>query len=185
MEKYYTDIVFSGSGGQGVMLIGNALSLAALDRGYLVTYMPSYGVEMRGGAANCTVVISTEEIGSPVIGFPEILVAFNRDSFERFKTRVKPGGTVIVNSTLVPDYCVERKEIKVLPLALNALAQEIGDERLMNIIGLGALVERIAVVGTGDIEKVFPKVLGRNFEKYRDLYLKALSVGAEEVRKIK
>jgi 2-oxoglutarate ferredoxin oxidoreductase subunit gamma len=140
---------------------------------------------MRGGAANCTVVISTEEIGSPVIGFPEILVAFNRDSFERFISRVKPGGTVIVNSTLVPDYRVERKETRVLPVALNALAQEIGDERLMNIVGLGALVEWISVVEAGDIERVFPRVLGKNFEKYRDLYLKALSVGAEEARKMK
>src|SRR4051794_25350570 len=121
------DVLIAGFGGQGVLLAGNLLSYAAIDEGKNVSYFPAYGVEKRGGAATCTVVISDGAVGSPVVGSPSVLVTLNQTSLERFGARVRPGGICIVNSSLVDLSNFTRDDITVLPIAMNEIAMELGD----------------------------------------------------------
>jgi 2-oxoglutarate ferredoxin oxidoreductase subunit gamma len=120
----YEDVIIAGFGGQGVMLIGNLLAYAAMEQGLNVTYMPVYGVEMRGGTANCTVVISDEEIGSPIIFHPKSVIVMNQPSLEKFQPRLIPGGLLIVNSSIVDTSLVDKTKYKALLVPVNNIADE-------------------------------------------------------------
>lgn len=135
-----TGVIFAGFGGQGILLAGKTLARAAMEKGFEVTWLPSYGPEMRGGTANCTVVIADEPVGSPIVDFPRILVAMNAPSLERFGPRVAQGGAIIVNSSLVPKP-EDRAGVSVLPVPMNEIAQELGEPRCANMVGLGAVVK--------------------------------------------
>jgi len=106
------DVVMAGFGGQGILMIGNLLSLAAMEEGRHVTYFPAYGVEMRGGTANCTVVISDEEIGSPVVGSPKACVIMNGPSLDKYLPDLRSGGILVINSSLVDPANVDRDDVR-------------------------------------------------------------------------
>ncbi|MFW5772259.1 MAG: 2-oxoacid:acceptor oxidoreductase family protein [Phototrophicaceae bacterium] len=129
--------IFSGFGGQGVMFIGQLLAYAAMDEGLEVTWIPSYGPEMRGGTAHCTVVIGDKPIGSPIVSRPQIAVVFNIQSFEKYQPLVAEGGLLVVNSALVEEKAT-RTGIDVLEVPATTMAYELGEPRLTNVVLLGA-----------------------------------------------
>ena len=139
------NVIMAGFGGQGILMGGNILVHAAMYEGKYVTWMPSYGVEMRGGTANCTVVVSENEIGSPVIGHPQNVMVFNLPSKDKFEHLIKKGGLMIVNSSLIEDKA-KRDDIDVLYMPMNELAEELGEPRCLNMLALGAFIELSKVV---------------------------------------
>ncbi|RZB30004.1 MAG: 2-oxoglutarate ferredoxin oxidoreductase subunit gamma [Desulfobacteraceae bacterium Eth-SRB1] len=140
-----SEIMFAGFGGQGVLLIGKILAYTAMEEGYEVAWVPSYGPEMRGGTAYCTVVISDKPIGSPIIKNPMHLVAMNRPSLEKFAPTVKPGGVILINSSLIPIKS-GRSDVDELLVPVNDIATDIGNIRAANIVALAAFVARSKVV---------------------------------------
>ncbi len=134
-------IIFAGFGGQGILLSGRLICIAAMREGKFVSHIPSYGAEMRGGTANCGVVVSTGEIASPVVRHPSICVLMNKPSLSKFESRVQAGGLLIYNSSLI-DIAPARSDIEIVPVAANDLAQEEGDARAANMITLGLLIKK-------------------------------------------
>ena len=146
------EIIIAGFGGQGVLFGGQVLAVAAMDAGKEVTWIPSYGPEMRGGTANCTVVIADEEIGSPLVEHPPLAVALNLPSFDKYEDVLQPGGTLVVNKSMV-DREANRSDIKVLMIPCNQIAEEIGSRKLINMVALGALVSALPEIGLEALEK--------------------------------
>lgn len=137
--------IFAGFGGQGVMLMGQLLAYSGMYEGKNVSYFPSYGPEMRGGTANCSVVVSDEPVASPVISEPGIIVAMNRPSLDKFMPMIKPGGTLYYNSSLI-DVKPERSDIKVFAIPANDIANELGNIRVANMVIMGAILKSTGVV---------------------------------------
>jgi len=146
------EIIIAGFGGQGVLFGGQVLAVAAMDAGREVTWIPSYGPEMRGGTANCTVVIADEEIGSPLVEHPPLAIALNLPSFDKYEELLQPGGTLVVNKSMV-DREAHRKDIQVLMVPCNQIAEEVGSSKLVNIVAIGALVSALPELGLGALEK--------------------------------
>ena len=175
----YQDVIMAGFGGQGILLMGNLLSYAAMNENFHVTYMPAYGVEMRGGVANCTVVISDEEIGSPVIGRPQSLIIMNYPSLLRFQDALLPGGKLFLNTSLVDEKEVTRKDISVHPFPFNDAAADLGNGRLANMVALGAYLQVIPVVPLESINQAMEETLDKKYHKMIPGNIKALKKGAE------
>jgi 2-oxoglutarate ferredoxin oxidoreductase subunit gamma len=138
-------IFLAGFGGQGIMLMGELLAYSAMIEHKQVTYMPSYGPEMRGGTANCSVVISEEPISSPIVTNSTILIAMNEPSLRKFENHVRPGGIIFLNESLI-ETVPERKDVSCISVNCTRLAQEIAGERLTNIVMLGAVIHETEVV---------------------------------------
>ena len=138
------EVIIAGFGGQGVLFAGLLLAYAAMDEGKDVTWIPSYGPEMRGGTANCTVVVSDEEIGSPFVKNPSAVLAMNLPSLDKYEKLVKPGGVLVVNASMV-NREVERKDINVVSLPANEIADEAGSKRAVNMVMLGALLGNLDI----------------------------------------
>jgi 2-oxoglutarate ferredoxin oxidoreductase subunit gamma len=133
------EIVIAGFGGQGVLFAGQVLAYSAMDLGKEVTWIPSYGPEMRGGTANCTVVIGDEEIGSPLAEYPPAAIVLNLPSYDKYEPMVQKGGVLIVNSSMV-DHGARRNDITTIFVPANEIAEEIGDRKLINMVTVGALL---------------------------------------------
>lgn len=140
-----SEVMFAGFGGQGILSIGKILASAAMEQGFHVGWIPSYGPEMRGGTAYCTVVISDRPIGSPIIRNPGHLVAMNRPSLEKFAPMVKPGGVVLINNSLIP-IGSGRTDIDELNVPATDIAHGLGNVRAANIVALAAFVARSKIV---------------------------------------
>jgi 2-oxoglutarate ferredoxin oxidoreductase subunit gamma len=167
-------VLIAGFGGQGVMLMGELLSYAAMLEGKQVTYMPSYGPEMRGGTANCSVVVSEEPISSPIITKATILIAMNEPSMDKFEENVAPNGTLLINRSLI-QRDPRRADISTFFVDCNALAQAIHNEKIANIVMLGAVVEATDIVSLDAVsEAMNRKFVGRK-AKFIPTNLKALS----------
>ncbi len=147
-----TEIKFAGFGGQGILLSAKLLAYAAMKQGSFVAWIPSYGPEMRGGTAYCTVVISDRLIGSPIIEKPTHLVAMNRPSLEKFEGDVKPGGIIFINSSLIPVRS-SRTDIDQLVIPVNDVAMEAGSIRAANIVALSAFAARSKLVDMDLLKK--------------------------------
>jgi 2-oxoglutarate ferredoxin oxidoreductase subunit gamma len=171
-----TEIVFAGFGGQGVLFAGQLLAYTAMDGGKHVTWIPSYGPEMRGGTANCTVVISDDPVGSPVVRNPGIVVALNPPSLDKYENLVKAGGLLVVNSSLIT-HQVERADIEVLNIPGNAVASRLGNVKLLNVVMVGALLARRPVFTLEAIEHTLDAKLTGRKRALLDLNLKALREG--------
>ena len=172
-----TEIIISGFGGQGVLFAGQLLSYAAMDHGLEVTWIPSYGPEMRGGTANCTVIISTEEIGAPIVAHPTAVMAFNRPSLDKFEDVVKPGGVLVVNSSMV-DRVPSRSGIKIIRLPASEIAEQIGDKRLTNMVMLGALLSNLSVLPIEALERAISEHSPARHARFIPLNLRAIREGA-------
>jgi 2-oxoglutarate ferredoxin oxidoreductase subunit gamma len=178
-----TDVVMAGFGGQGILMIGNLLSLAAMEEGRNVTYFPSYGVEMRGGTANCTVVVSDEEIGSPVIGYPKSCVIMNGPSLEKYLAYVQKEGNLIVNGSLVDTAKITRTDLHVLSIPANDIAREtVGSQQLASMVALGAYVGVTRVVRMPTLLECLPKVVSKKYERFMPLNVSALKEGESFAR---
>jgi 2-oxoglutarate ferredoxin oxidoreductase subunit gamma len=136
-----TSIVISGFGGQGVLFTGQLLAYAGMDNDKHVTWIPSYGPEMRGGTANCTVIVSDTPIGAPLVAEPDVAVVLNLPSFEKYEGKVKPGGLLVVNSSLV-EAETSRDDIDVVYVPANEIAEELGSVKMMNMAASGALLAK-------------------------------------------
>ena len=178
----YFDTIIAGFGGQGVMLMGNVLATAAMQAGQQVTYMPVYGVEMRGGTANCTVVFSDKPVGSPIIHEPVSAVVMNRPSAEKFAPKVKKKGLVLVNSSLVEDKYVKARTKRIFKVPTLDLAQEVGNPRLANMVMLGALCQAGGVVKAEQVIKSLPKALDKRYHKMIPINSEALLCGADYIK---
>lgn len=140
-----TEVQFAGFGGQGILLSAKLLAHAAMKQGYFVAWVPSYGPEMRGGTAYCTVVIGDKRIGSPIIKNPAHLVAMNRPSLEKFAATIKPEGVILINSSLIPTRS-EREDITELIVPANDIAIEAGSVKAANIVALSAFAAKTKIV---------------------------------------
>jgi len=167
--------IFAGFGGQGVLSMGLNLAQAAMAEGKNVTYLPSYGVEVRGGTANCTVAISDEEIASPVASAPEFLVAMNKPSVLRFQNQIESGGVIFINSTLVESE-ISRGDIEVIRVAAGEIADKLGSPKSANMVMLGAFVKKSNIVSISAIIEEFKNTL-KNKEKLIAVNEKALMAG--------
>ena len=172
-----TEIITAGFGGQGVLFTGQLLTYAAMDEGREVTWIPSYGPEMRGGTANCIVVISDEEIGSPMVSDPQAVIAMNLPSLDKYEGKVRPGGVLVVNESMV-DRAVSRQDIKVVMVKANEIAEELGDKRMMNMVLLGALIANLPVIPLQAIEKALAGHLPERHHKMLPKNYEALKRGA-------
>lgn len=176
----HTDVFMAGYGGQGILLIGNLLAYAAIREGMNASYFPAYGVEKRGGAATCTVVISDQEVGSPVIGRPAAALIFNPLSMEKYFDKVRPDGFCLVNTSLVDDSEErERTDLDVLKLPLNEMALDVGDARLVNMVALGAYAAKIPVVSLDGLKAALTDVLPERNHRFIPLNVRALDLGAD------
>lgn len=175
----YQDVIIAGFGGQGVMLIGNLLAYAGMNQDLKVTYMPVYGPEMRGGTANCTVVVSEDDIGSPIIRTPKSLIVLNRPSLDKFQPRMQDGGVQIVNSSLIDEELVEKDRIKSILVPCNEIADEIGNTRMANMVALGAYVEATGVMPVKAVQDALENVISPRYAKLIPANAKALAAGAE------
>lgn len=177
----YQDVIIAGFGGQGVMMIGNLLASAAMEEGLNVTYLPVYGPEMRGGTANCTVVVSEEDIGSPIIHRPTSLIIMNRPSLDKFQPRLQDGGIQILNSSLVDSELAEKDRVRTFGIEANAVADRLGNTRMANMVALGAYVKSTGVLPItrvqSSLEQVIPSHRANLIPKNRE----AIQAGAEEV----
>lgn len=172
------EFVFAGFGGQGVMFAGQLLAYAAMDEGLQVTWIPSYGPEMRGGTANCTVVISESLIGSPAVARPGHAVVFNNPSFDKYVDKVAPGGLLIVNGSLVT-HQTTRLDMQTLSLPATDLADKVGSIRAANMVLMGALLTASPVLPLESVKRALEA--HSNKPGLLALNCKALDAGAEAV----
>jgi 2-oxoglutarate ferredoxin oxidoreductase subunit gamma len=170
--------ILGGFGGQGLLFAGHVLAQAALREGREVSWMPSYGPEMRGGTASCTVIIADRPIGSPIVDSADSLVALNPPSLAKFESLLVPGGTLIVNSTLI-EAAPDRADIEVTAIPCTALARANGDDRLVSMVALGALLARSAIVGRASIRQAVVDVVGNDRPTLIEANLAAFSSGWE------
>jgi 2-oxoglutarate ferredoxin oxidoreductase subunit gamma len=173
-----TEIIIAGFGGQGVLFGGQVLAYAAMDAGKEVTWIPSYGPEMRGGTANCTVVIADEEIGSPMVEHPPLAIALNLPSFDKYETELKQGGTLIVNKSMV-DRAARRDDIYVVFVPCNEIAEEIGDKKLLNMVAVGALLTAMKDISMEDVRKALEGHMPARHKELLSKNLEALQRGYE------
>jgi 2-oxoglutarate ferredoxin oxidoreductase subunit gamma len=178
-----TEIIIAGFGGQGVLFAGQLLAYAAMDAGKEVTWIPSYGPEMRGGTANCTVIIADEEIGAPTVRNPKAAMVLNLPSFDKYEPLVTTGGVLIVNQSLV-DRGLRRTDLNGVLIPANEIAERLGDKRLTNMVMLGALLSRNPVLSLEAIEQALAAHLP---ERHRNLLLlnySALREGTDYAQKV-
>lgn len=175
-----TEIIIAGFGGQGVLFAGQVLAYAAMDTGKEVTWIPSYGPEMRGGTANCTVIIADEEIGSPLVRHPRGVIAMNLPSFDKYEPLVIPGGYLIVNGSLV-NRTFARTDIQSVMVPANDIAESLADRRMINIVLLGALVTKMRIIDISAIEQALEDHVPERHRKWLSLNIKALQAGADFV----
>lgn len=172
------EILIAGFGGQGVLFAGQVLAYAAMDNGKEVTWIPSYGPEMRGGTANCTVVIADDEIGSPLVKFPPAVIALNLPSFDKYENLVQPGGVLVVNKSMV-DRGASRTDITTLFIPGNEIAEQIGNRRLLNMVMVGALLTCLPDLSLADIESALSAHLPERHKKLLPMNHNALLRGYE------
>ena len=174
-------VICAGFGGQGVMSMGQLLAYAGMIEDKYVSWLPSYGPEMRGGTANCGVTVSDEEIGSPIItNDADIAIVMNLPSLIKFEKDVKPGGKIFVNSSLI-EKKVERTDIEVYYIDANKLAADIGNIKAANLVMLGAVLKSTPIVDIESILEAFKKVFGPSKEKFIPQNREALIKGGENI----
>lgn len=180
-----TEIIFAGFGGQGVILAGKILALAGMSDGKFVSHIPSYGAAMRGGTANCSVIVSDEEIASPVIEKPDVVVALNKPSMTKFEQWLKPGGLLIYNTSLI-DIEPSRKDIRKLPLPCNEIAEETNNPRGTNMVVLGCLSKAIPgmISSVKPFEYALDEAISARNKKFNPINIATIEAAANREYKI-
>lgn len=173
----HQEIIFAGFGGQGILSMGKFLAYAGMDNNLNVSWLPSYGPEMRGGTANCSVIVTEDNIGSPVVTQATSIIVMNRPSLEKFEHYVVKGGIIILDSLLV-DKEVDRKDVFTIKIPATAIGEEIGDKRIANMVLLGALVAKTKIVSFEVLQNAL-KEHGK--ASFYEINKKALLKGAEYI----
>lgn len=178
----YHDVIIAGFGGQGVLLIGNLLAQAGMENGLNVTFIPVYGAEMRGGTANCTVVISDDPIGAPIVARPLSLIAMNGPSLRKFQPMLQVDGMQVVNSSLIESTEVDTSKKSVL-IPVNEIAdKEIGDPKLANMVALGALLKVTACMTLVQVQQALEATIPIRYHNLLPKNREALAVGYNFVK---
>ena len=176
------EMIIAGFGGQGVLSMGMMLAYAGMSEGKEVSWLPSYGPEMRGGTANCNVVISDDPVGAPLVGEATCVIAMNRPSLEKYESFVQPGGMLLINSSII-DIKATRTDIDVHYVPCNDIAAELGNLRTANMVMLGAFLALSNVVHSESVLNAMLAVLGENKAKLIPINREALAAGAKAVTK--
>ena len=176
----YEDLLIAGFGGQGIIFAGKLLAYAGLKEGKEVVYFPSYGAEMRGGTANCTVIVSDSPIASPVVANPQNAIMMSHPSYLKFFPRIKAKGRALINSSLVKDELFH-EDIEIIRIPANEIAERIGSSRIANMVALGAWVKKTGVVELESLVHSFKKVISADKLDLLSLNEKALREGEEFV----
>ena len=171
-----TEILIAGFGGQGILFSGKFLAYKGLLEGIQVSWLPSYGPEMRGGTANCNVILADTPVGSPIITAPGVLIAMNGPSLQKYVDAVVPGGQIYVDSSLI-DAKVERSDVEVFYIPATQMAKEAGLSTLANMIIVGHLLENHSELCFEGVEEVVEKLVPPKKAALKDLNMKALSLG--------
>lgn len=171
-----TETIFAGFGGQGILFAGKLLAYLGLDWDKQVSWLPSYGPEMRGGTANCSVCISDEPVCSPYVTEPDVLVVMNAPSYDKFVGSVKPGGIVIIDSSLVSGEC-SRSDIRSFRIPSTELAAENGLNGMANIILVGKLLHEMGITAADEARHSLEKLIPASKSQLIDLNMKALEIG--------
>jgi 2-oxoglutarate ferredoxin oxidoreductase subunit gamma len=178
-NHYCEEVIIAGFGGQGIILAGRLLAQTAMEADKEVTYMPSYGAEVRGGTANCMVVIANEPIACPLVSNPDSLIVMNKASLNKFAPRLKDGGLLIMNSSLIDEGPELPDATEVLAVPANELAVELGSVRSANMVALGAYLQRKRIFSADAAAQCLPNVLARRYHKTLPVNTQALRRGAE------
>ena len=170
--------IFAGFGGQGMLLIGKFVAMACMLEGKHVSWLPSYGPEMRGGTANCTVIVSDEDVGSPMADTADVIVAMNLPSLIKFESKVKPGGLLVINKALI-DREAERTDIQVVYCDANKIAEQVGNPKGANVAILGAVMAKEPIVEFDQMVEAIRIELGERKARFLEGNKKALIAGME------
>lgn len=173
------EIIIAGFGGQGVIVAGKLLAQTAMDAGKEVTFMPSYGAEMRGGTANSMIVIADEPIASPLVSNPDSLIAMNKASLNKFAPCIKTSGLLILNSSLIDSRPDIDNSIDILAVPADDIAIELGSQKSANMVALGAYLQRRGLLSADAAAKSLPDCLAKRYQKTLPLNIDALHKGAE------
>jgi len=170
------EYLFAGFGGQGLLFSGKVIAYKALIEEKNVSWIPSYGPEMRGGTANCSVIVSDEPIGAPLISNPDVLVAMNLPSLDKYEDAVKPGGIILVDSTLI-ERKVKRSDVTVFYIPASKLASDNGAPTLANMILAGKLLETVGEYDEENVTKALGKCISARYQDLLDLNHKVMQIG--------
>lgn len=174
----YKEFIVSGSGGQGVLVLGEALAIGYIENGGKSTWLPAYGATMRGGTANCSVVLSDTEIGSPMVEEPDVLVCFNQPSMAKFAPMLSAGGVIIANSDAISDCSAAGSGVTVYPVPAQSLATELGNERCVNTVMLGAVIKKCPLITIEQAKTALKRIWGEEkAAKLMPINEKALQIG--------
>ncbi|MBS1420195.1 MAG: 2-oxoacid:ferredoxin oxidoreductase subunit gamma [Clostridia bacterium] len=173
--------IFAGFGGQGMLLIGKFTAMACMLDGKHVSWLPSYGPEMRGGTANCSVIVSDEEVASPLVDKADVVVAMNLPSLDKFESKVKPGGLLVVNSSIIERKSV-RDDITVVYCDANGIAEQVGNPKGANVAILGAMMAKADIVSVDKMVEAIRIELGERKLKFLEGNKKALMAGMEAAK---
>jgi 2-oxoglutarate ferredoxin oxidoreductase subunit gamma len=175
-KKFEMSLIAAGFGGQGLMVLGQLVAYPGIEEGRFVSWIPSYGPEMRGGTANCCVIVSSEEIGAPVVSEADVIVVMNQPSFDKFKDDVKKGGILLYNSDLVkPD--ATRADIRLVSIPANTIAMEAGSDKVANIVMLGAVVAASGIVDDKTCIETLKEKLGKKKPEFLPMNLSTYEKG--------
>jgi len=170
--------VFGGFGGQGILFAGKVLAQAAVIDGLTCSWMPSYGPEMRGGTASCTVIVSDRPIGSPIVDAADSVIALNPPSMAKFEPLLIPQGLLVLNASLI-EAEPRRTDLEVVPIPCTALARTAGDDRLVSVVALGGLLARRPIVTLDAVRQAIAELLGRKHPELVEADIAALARGFE------
>ena len=170
--------LFSGFGGQGILFAGKFMAYKGLMEGQQVSWLPSYGPEMRGGTASCSVILSDEMVGSPIVSHPDVLVAMNLPSLDRFEDAVAPGGMIFADSTLI-ERKVRRTDVRAFYLPATALASKNELGNLANMILAGKILKELGAYHAETVEAALKKVISARHAEMLDVNARALKLGAD------
>ena len=178
-----TTTILSGFGGQGLLFAGQVLAQAGLDAGRRVSWLPSYGPEMRGGTASCTVIVSDRPIGSPIADVADIVIALTPPSLARFEPLLAPGGLLVLNDSLI-EAAPRRDDIEVVRVRCSAIAHDIGDDRVVSVVALGAAMARRPIVDEGALRGGLRTVAARAGAEAVERNLRALRAGLQHAARV-
>ena len=176
MPNAYQDVIIAGFGGQGVMLIGNLLAQAGMEHGLEVSFIPVYGAEMRGGTANCTVVLDEHPIGSPLVREPMSTIILNEPSLSKFQPRLSADGVQIVNASLVAENLLDAAK-RTVYIPVNDLAHELGNVKMANMVALGAWLKATGALPLNVMQEALNRVVSAHYAKLISANAKALEQG--------
>ena len=182
-NKFYEEVILAGFGGQGIMLAGKLLAQTAMKAGKEVTYMPSYGAEVRGGTAKCMVIVSGRKIASPLVGRPDSLIVMNKASLNKYAPHLKPAGLLVMNSSLIKNAPQLDETIEVLAVPADDIAIELGNPKSSNMVALGAYLQRKGIFSADAAAASLANVLARRHHQTLPVNIEALHRGAEFAEK--